>query len=260
MKIVKIFFAVFIALSSNIVAYSQSPLEYKCLSTNLKITIDGDITDQEWSAASWTSYFVDIQGDKMPEPSLKTRIKLLYDREYLYIAAELEEPYITANRTLRDDTLYFDNDFEVFIDTDADSRNYLEFEINAFGTEWDLLMPKPYSEGGRNDNSFDFKKLQTAIKIYGTLNDSTDIDQKWTLELAFPIDEILSVSDKEEHYKSGTLQPWMINFSRVEWLDKDAPRKFGYEENWVWSPIGEINMHIPSRWGKIIFIPQDKNL
>jgi len=49
-----------------------------------------------------------------------------------------------------------------------------------------------------------------------------------------------------------------VNFSRVEWqvettggrYEKVAGRK---EDNWVWSPQGEVNMHIPDRWGYVRF-------
>jgi hypothetical protein len=44
--------------------------------------------------------------------------------------------------------------------------------------------------------------------------------------------------------KIGT--EWRIDFSRVEWLKKP-------EENWVWSPQGVINMHVPDRWGYLEF-------
>ena len=26
------------------------------------------------------------------------------------------------------------------------------------------------------------------------------------------------------------------------------------EDNWVWSPQGVVNMHIPDRWGKVSFV------
>jgi hypothetical protein len=30
------------------------------------------------------------------------------------------------------------------------------------------------------------------------------------------------------------------------------------ERNWVWSPQGEINMHLPERWGSVVFVgPED---
>ena len=40
--------------------------------------------------------------------------------------------------------LYSKNDFEIFLDPDGDTHNYYELEVNAFETEWDLLLLKPY--------------------------------------------------------------------------------------------------------------------
>jgi hypothetical protein len=46
----------------------------------------------------------------------------------------------------------------------------------------------------------------------------------------------------------------------VEWRTEVAGGKYrklpGREDNWVWSPQGEINMHIPDRWGYVRFLPQ----
>ena len=51
---------------------------------------------------------------------------------------------------------------------------------------------------------------------------------------------------------------WRINFSRVEWQTRTVEGKYEKlpglkEDNWVWSPQGEINMHIPERWGVVKF-------
>jgi hypothetical protein len=32
-----------------------------------------------------------------------------------------------------------DNNFEIFLDPDADAHDYLEIEINGLGTAWDLV-------------------------------------------------------------------------------------------------------------------------
>lgn len=37
-------------------------------------------------------------------------------------------------------------------------------------------------------------------------------------------------------------------FSRVQWLKEKGP-----EENWVWTPTGKIDMHMPDRWGYLYF-------
>ena len=51
----------------------------------------------------------------MPSPRFRTRVKMLWDDNYLYIAAELEEPNVAAKLTERDSVIFHDNDFEVFI-------------------------------------------------------------------------------------------------------------------------------------------------
>jgi hypothetical protein len=46
--------------------------------------------------------------------------------------------------------------------------------------------------------------------------------------------------------QAGTV--WRINFSRVEWKAGQAK-----EDNWVWSPQGIVDMHVPDRWGYLRF-------
>ena len=49
------------------------------------------------SGVGWTEDFVDIEGTRRPKPRLRTRAKMLWDAEYFYIAAELEEPHVWAH-------------------------------------------------------------------------------------------------------------------------------------------------------------------
>ena len=51
---------------------------------------------------------------------------MLWDDEYLYVGAVLQEEDIKARLTQRDTIIYYDNDFEVFIDPDSDGHNYFE--------------------------------------------------------------------------------------------------------------------------------------
>ena len=70
-------------------------------------------------------------------------MKMLWDDQYLYIAADLEEPHVWATLTAHDSVIFRDNDFEVFLNPTGDSVNYFEFEINALNTGWDLFLDKP---------------------------------------------------------------------------------------------------------------------
>lgn len=224
---------------------SPPPLRYNCAYTATPIVIDGNLDDPAWKAAPWTTDFLDIQGYGMPKPRLRTRAKMLWDDKYLYIAAELEEPDVHGTLTEHDSVIFRDDDFEVFVKPLPDTPNYYEFEMNALNTGWDLYLDKPYLLGGKADNSWDIAGLKTAVAVQGTLNKHDDKDRGWSLEIAYP----LSAFESRQHVPApvdGTT--WRINFSRVEW--KAGQPK---EDNWVWSPQGVINMHVPEQWGFLHF-------
>ena len=222
-----------------------APLSYDCSRTKTPIRIDGKLDDPAWQKAKWTADFVDIEGAAKPTPRFRTRAKMLWDDKYLYIAAELEEPNVTGTLTKHDSVIFKDNDFEVFIKPLPQTESYYEFEMNALNTGWDLFLPKPYSENGKPDNSWDIAGLKTAVAIQGTLNESSDTDHGWTLEIAYPLTAFAS-RQQVPPPEPGTV--WRINFSRVEWKPGNPK-----EDNWVWSPQGVINMHVPDRWGYLHF-------
>ncbi len=233
------------------------PQKYIAHFTDNSVVIDGRIDEKAWRNQPWSSPFVDIAtGVKSPD-SILTRFKMLWDSKYCYVAACLSEPDIRASLTQRDTIIYYDNDFEVFIDPDGDGRNYDEIEINALGTVFDLFLPKPYNKGGKPDILWNAKGLRTAVARYGTLNQPQDTDSRWTVEMAIPWAAL-----KQKPPENNTV--WRMNFSRVEWPadlkmqeKKEAlTKKQHLEGNWVWSPQGKINMHIPEKWGYVKFVQE----
>lgn len=234
-----------ILFAAALAAALGAPLSYQCLRAPSPIQVDGNIHDPAWRNAPWTSDFIDIEGHSKPRPKYRTRVKMLWDERYLYIAAELEEPDVKATLTQRDSVIFKDNDFEVFLKPLPETKSYYEFEINALNTGWDLFLPKPYNEDGQADNSWDIDGLKTAIAVQGTLNNPRDKDQGWTVEMAIPLTAFASRQQVPQP-KAGTT--WRINFSRVQWT---AGKK--NEDNWVWSPQGVVNMHVPQRWGFLHF-------
>ncbi|WP_372775988.1 carbohydrate-binding family 9-like protein [Mangrovibacterium sp.] len=238
-----------------------NPEQYVCFRTETHIVVDGVLDDKSWEQAPWSNEFVDIEGSLQPKPTFATRVKMLWDSDYFYIAAELEEPHIWANITEHDEVMFYDNDFEVFIDPDGDTHNYYEFEMNALNATWDLLLTKPYRDGALVVDSWEIPGLQSAVKIYGTLNDPTDQDEKWTIELAFPWKVLRECNPGQKIPEDGS--QWRLGFSRVEWqteiIDGKYVKKKGAngknlpESNWVWSPQGVIAMHQPETWGYVQF-------
>jgi len=235
---------------------------YHCERTPTPIVIDGDLSKTEWDAFGWTDDFVDIEGDLKPKPAFRTRVKMCWDDTYFYIAAEMEEPHVWATLTQRDSVIFHDNDFEVFLNPSCDTRNYYELEVNALNTVWDLLLRKPYRQGGKGENEYDIVGLKTAVKVHGTLNDASDKDRGWDVEIAMPWaafnvhEPALKPGETRQAPKPG--EQWKVNFSRVEWDVEVKDGKYVKipgrpEHNWVWSPMGLIDMHLPERWGVVEF-------
>ncbi|MEZ6140702.1 MAG: carbohydrate-binding family 9-like protein [Zavarzinella sp.] len=244
-----------------VAARLESGKHYPCNSTPEKIVIDGKLDDKAWQQVPWSKEFQDIEGDRKPKPTYRTRVKMLWDNEALYIAAELEEPNVWANLKKHDSVIFHDNDFEVFIDPDGDCQNYAELELNAHNTTWDLLLTKPYRASGKAINGWEITGLQTAVHVNGTLNNPTDIDKGWTIEIRWPWASLKEISNQAFPPKKGD-HLW-INFSRVQWdtvvKDGKTTKIAGKpEHNWVWSPQGVIDMHRPERWGFITFDDHSK--
>src|SRR3989454_978955 len=232
------------------------PKSYVCYRASGPVFIDGRLEEAAWRGVPWTDDFLDIEGDAKPKPRFRTRAKMLWDDNFFYVAAELEEPNVWGTLTNHDAVIFHDNDFEVFIDPDGDNHEYYEFEINALNTGWDLFLKKPYKDGGAALNEWEIPGLKTAVHVRGTLNNPADIDQGWSLEIAFPLKVLAEYAHRPAPPRDG--DQWRVNFSRVEWLTDLVEGKYRKvegkrEDNWVWSPQGIIDMHRPEKWGYVQF-------
>lgn len=238
-------------------------------------TIDGNLSKAIWDQAPWSDIFDDIRGvddappDERPPASCSTRVKIMWSATHLYIGALLEadadHPVISTFHNRNDPIFQQDSDFEVFIDTDESTHSYKEFEVNALNTVWNLMLNKPYADGGVEYSGrvakpgdalyYDTVGQETAVQILeGAVNSFAPT--KWSIEIA------MSYQDLVVETKSATPAPntkWRINFSRVE-------RKG--DINWTWQPQiewkaatrgyhGEVAMHLPNAWGYLVFGDDD---
>lgn len=227
--------------------------------------LDGRLDKPFWNNAPWTDLFQDIEGPSRPSPRFRTRAKMLWDDQALYIGAELEGDEIWANVTERDAVIFYDNDFEVFIDPGSETQPYCEFEMNALNTIWDLFLTKPYRDGGKPLDSWDIKGLKTAVHIEGKLNDPSAANRKWSCEIVFPFRSILEATRAQTIPEPGSF--WRMNFSRVQWTvdvkDGRYVKRTGPdgaplpEDNWVWAPTGVVNIHYPELWGYAFFLGEE---
>ncbi|SHM34179.1 Carbohydrate family 9 binding domain-like [Cyclobacterium lianum] len=238
------------------------PRSYLAYQLQEKLTIDGLLEESAWKKAPWSEPFQDIRGGDFPAPAQLTRMKLLWDQNHLYIAIRLEENHLWATYTERESVIFQENDIEIFIDPDGDTHHYYEVEINALGTLWDLLMTRPYKNGGKPINGWNINEFQYAVHLEGTLNEPSDTDEYWILETAIPWKSLSQSGPNFRAPEPG--EHWKINFSRVQWrieatengyakkINPDTGKAYP-EDNWVWSAMGQVNMHIPERWGYVQF-------
>ncbi|MBT8302788.1 MAG: carbohydrate-binding family 9-like protein [Maribacter sp.] len=247
------------------VAAQEIPRQYITYKAIDNIKIDGIDDEDSWKKAAWSDTFIDIEGKK--EPTYKTQMKMLWDESCLYFFAKLEEPHVWGTLKQRDTVVFYNNDFEIFIDPDGDTHNYMEFEMNALNTIWDLFLTKPYRNYGKVLDSWDIQGIKTAVHIEGTLNNPKDTDVGWSIEIAMPW-EVLK--EANTHNNIPIREFWRFGFSRVNWefdvkedrysRKKDEDDEYLSEYNWVWSPQGVINMHEPEKWGYVYFSDKEVGL
>ncbi len=239
-----------------------SPPIYHCLPAPGPFHLDGNIEKDFWKDIPYTCDFADISGPDFPVPRFRTRAKMCWDQDNLYIAALLEGDEIWASVTEHDDVIFRDNDFEIFVDPDSDTQKYYEFEMNALNTVWDLMLTKAYRDNGSPINSFDIKGLRTAVHINGSLNEPGPQNISWSVEVVFPFTSFMECLGDKKRPVPGDY--WRMNFSRVQWLvdvkDGRFQKRTGSdgqtplpEDNWVWAPTGVINIHYPELWGFVFF-------
>lgn len=247
--------------------------KYSCQRLAVRPQLDGYVCGDGWDELPWTDDFVDITGQDSLKPWYRTRLKMGWDENYLYVGAQMEEPHIWATITTKNAQMFEDNDFEIFIDPDGDGLNYYEFEINALGTIWELSLPRPYKDGGLPVLGCNIDGLVSAVGIKGTLNDPRDEDEAWSVTVAIPWQGL------KPYHNEGAVPPaindvWRMNFSRVQWAHEIVDGKYirvpphgaktaeslnpeeqqHPEQNWVWSPQGAVNMHLPQMWGWVKFV------
>jgi Carbohydrate family 9 binding domain-like len=245
------------------------------------IRIDGKLNEAAWQQAPLSPRFVDIITG---QPTIHANhAQVLWDDTNLYVAFRCEEPFLHAKFTTNNSPIYYDNDEEVFI---AGRDAYYEFEINGFNTTyeaffiWDDAYEKdgyaqspefartnmiPFNgvgftnhpRGGRLGNfNWHFPGKQTAVFLDGTVNDDSDRDRGWTVELAFPwagMKGLTRADGRALPPKDGDI--WRMDFSRFNSYKEAPPAKDS--GGWFWTRHGVWDSHIPELFAYIKFSTND---
>ena len=251
------------------------------------INIDGNIYKQQWQNALWSKRFVDmVTGDA---GMYNTQAALLWNDSFLYIAFKAEEPFVEATLTERDSIIFLENDLEVFIEG---RDCYYELEVNAANTVYEVffIWKDAYEKGGRFDTAqfdvhqlqaytfggdydrsgasfwkgthprgirwaftnFDMPGLQTAVQVEGTLNDNTDIDKGWSLEVAIPWIS-LQLLDSERTIPPVQGDVWNMFLGRFQKLITSGKEVIPHPAMAL-NCHGIYDTHLIEKWSKIGFV------
>lgn len=247
--------AIAAALSAAVFAHAQDLPTYSCVRAASPPLIDGDGTDAAWAAAPYLELFdvEDLQRER--RHSRQTRAKMLWDDAGLYFLFEMQDADVWSTMSNRDDQIWQEEVVEIFIDPDGDGLNYAEVEVNPLNVVFDLLLSRPWADNGRGFNQWN-PDFERAVGIDGTLNDPTDTDGGWTVEVALPWEAL--GTDIRDVMNGLPLPPrpgdaWRLNLYRFERLRAADTGAVTASEASAWSTVGVTDFHRPDRFGTVSF-------
>ncbi len=185
--------------------------ELECRWTAIAPVIDGRGDDAVWQGASVSERFVQHWLPGAPASKQRTRVRLLWDREWIYFLAELDDADVTADVREHDGPMWRNDVFEIFLKPSDAHAGYYEFEVNPFGAVLDAFFPdaaiwrKP---GALTDGTF---HVDAKVIVRGTLNDPTDRDAGWTVEGRIPWSDFAPTGGRP-----GPGEVWRLNLTRVD--------------------------------------------
>ncbi|MDD5482370.1 MAG: carbohydrate-binding family 9-like protein [Kiritimatiellae bacterium] len=243
---------------------------YQVLKTETPISVDGKLDEPVWQKAG-VIHFKDIATGE--SPALESEARLAWDDQYFYAAMTFKDPNVWGTVDIakpgkwRDmqhprgeyEMMYWDCFAKFFFDPDADGRNYLEFHINPLNSMFDAFIAKgmdslyrPLRTGccgvGYTVNvEWKSRGVLHAVHVDGTLNDFSDADKGWSVELAILWEDIQTFIRENCPPKNGDI--WK---SHLGWVWRKGPG--GDRHYWTWPVMGIIACHTPDKWETIQFV------
>jgi hypothetical protein len=169
------------------VADEQGPAVVRaaeCRWTTGPIRIDGVLDDVAWERAEEIKDFAVFWQNRKPLTS--TSARLLWDRQYLYFGARMQDHDVCAQVQERNGQTWNDDVFELFLKPSPEKPAYYEFQVNAANTPLELFLPSRGAGGYHRFASGPRLGLESAVKVQGTLNHWEDRDVGWTVEGRIP--------------------------------------------------------------------------
>ena len=160
---------------------------FKVSRANERIVVDGKMNEKDWSETEARN-FESFYRVEEPDDRQTTTFRMLWDDEHLYLFYEMEDKFLTARETKRDGQPYFDDCAEIFFITVPESLDtHIGYELNLLKASNDFVYFNDFYNGRAGILKTFNPEFEVEVTYNGTLNDNSDVDQGWTMELAIPI-------------------------------------------------------------------------
>jgi len=168
-------------------------------------TIDGVLDDPVWEQAEVITNLTQVEPVFCEDASFETEFRILTDGKTLFVSFRAYDPEpekIVANRMARTELFFFDDSFNIILDTFHDRQNGYFFQINP--------------NGGRRDATFARDAFEENWDGIWYADARID-EQGWTAEVAIPFQTLT--------FRPGA-DVWGLNLSR-------RVRRVNEEDRWA---------------------------
>ncbi len=213
-------------------------------------TLDGAVDDPLWASAVRTTLLDSLGGEPVRLGAARedapdwgpTQVAFGWDEDNLYVAAWLPDHDLRGTYTQRDQPIWKQEVFELFVFGDARRADYLELQVSPRGVLFDARFER-YRKGDEAWNG----GFTAAVEVRGTLEAPGDLDEGWTAELAVPWPDICSHTPVPCPVGPGT--QLRINAFRLE-----RPQK-GPTVGLALSPTRVPDFHAPENSAVLELLP-----
>lgn len=213
-------------------------------------TIDGVLSD--WEGVSKMNYSVHTDGSVA---STSGTAQAVWDDNAIYFAFSISDSDVSSKYTSQDDKLFNNDDLvEIFLDFDGSGKDYLELGVSAANINYDLTACPAVTCGGwfgSGLNGYDISGLETAVIVNGTINNSSDTDQGYIVEVKIPFSGLTTAPDANfTTPQIGTV--WKGN---VYSIDYNTGATVDQANDYLsWSTLNSFGFHQPSKFASFEFV------
>lgn len=198
------------------------------------VKIDGKLDETVWNRTPVIN--LSPMGNA---PPLDTTVKAFWTGTHLFLGATLTDTHIWGTLKERDDSLWNEEVFEIFIAPEGPGGEYVELQISPLGTIFDAYFKQRLGkgEGTRQEQidrarAWNLEGLEVAVHVDGTVNDKSKEDQSWTIELKIPLDSLPAMKSKPTSETA-----WSVNLYRFDRPETNVSHAYG----WSTKPRGDFH-------------------